>query len=140
MNYKLLRDYIARCPDYTFNIGFSIEVPKLLLTNKRGLINLGKERDRRLRYQSGYACNFKELIRKIQDCKELEYVMEVPVPIEDKLHWERLCARFEVNDELESTEYFMIDFLFPWVNIAVEIDSGYHRSRKIMIEQETSTF
>lgn len=89
--------------------------------------------------KSKYVRKFKKdilgLRSEVSDSKKKLYsfIQEFPIPIEDIELWNNILTQEGIpldNIEYRQRRYFILDFLFPYPGFIVEIDSGYHDSRK----------
>lgn len=130
MDLNLIKNYVIRDKYYVENIDGYI-VPKVLENN----INLHSNRKSILfNKDSKYSKNFRKLIdSKLTTEKYLNYIREFPIIIENKELWNNILNQFSIpiDDKMRKVNYFLIDYLFPYLGISVEIDSEYHNTRLI---------
>lgn len=122
-----LRDNIIYCfniDDYTF--------PRFINSRK---IDLKRNRENELlKKKSSYAKNFeKELTNPGQlinnkYTKFLTYIPEFPIPIENRKLWENILKELGLptNNKAWSINFFKLDYIFPYFDCCVEIDSSFH--------------
>ena len=121
--------------DYcTMRIG-NFRIPKYIVIGNN-IISLEDHRDKLIRQDSSWAPKFEGDINILRNrCKqkfdrELDYVREFPVFIQNKNLWETLKKKYNIEKIKQNTNYFVVDYLFYNLNIIIEIDSGFHISSR----------
>lgn len=134
MDIELIRKFALKSDLYTEKIEFGYEIPKTLRRFDGRIIYLLNSRKEALRKNgSSFSRNFEKdmntsiTILKGNDSKCLEYVKEFPIIIEDRGLWNDILNNFQISDvDIINTNYFFLDYFFPYLGIIVEIDSNYH--------------
>lgn len=127
MDLNLIRNYV---------IGMYFIPRKVKINNK--LIDIVFNREKAiLNDKSSYSINFKNFIDNNYNIKEYNYIEEFPIIIENVSLWNSILNSFSVSldDSIRNTRYFLLDYFFPYLGIAVEIDSKYHKARDIYVER-----
>lgn len=133
MDLNLIRNYVIRDKFYTAYIGMYFVPRKVKINNK--LIDVVFNREKAiLNDKSSYSINFKNLIDNNYNIKGYyNYIEEFPIIIENTSLWNNILNSFSVrlDDSIRNTRYFLLDYFFPYLGIAVEIDSKYHKAKII---------
>lgn len=132
MDLNLIRNYVIRDKFYTSCIGMYFIPRKVKINNK--LIDIVFNREKAiLNDKSSYSINFKNFIDNNYNIKEYNYIEEFPIIIENVSLWNSILNSFSVSldDSIRNTRYFLLDYFFPYLGIAVEIDSKYHKVKVI---------
>jgi hypothetical protein len=56
----------------------------------------------------------------------IKFDREIPLVIEDRGLWESLCIKYNVDQDKTKRTFFVVDYIFPYQNLIVEIDSILH--------------
>lgn len=132
-DYAILLNYLRNNQIYCFRIEDYI-LPKYI---NQGLTNLEKARNQELQSKkSSFVKNF-ELSLKTEISKSLPkknkelYLRNIPefiIPIENKELWRDLLKLngVESTNAAWNVKYFKLDYLFPYLDLCVEIDSNFH--------------
>lgn len=102
--------------------------PKIMLsnTNKFRLFSLQQSREDRLINSSKQELEF---------CNYFTgFIREVPFPILNLKLWNRLLDFYRISkdDKERRRNIHQIDFLFPLASLIIELDSEYHKRRRIL--------
>ncbi len=121
----IIRNRIYTDDEYTFSLG-NFRLPKYMY-----LPGSSKPHDLFLRRHDAYNTCDSPTSKGFRDDLKVwhpgKYIREFPVPIENKNLWEDLIKKFNVEETKRSTNYFLIDYVFPKKGLCVEIDgSQYH--------------
>lgn len=123
---SMIKRYVTRSSEYIFTItggNMIFSIPKLVYSENK-TINILKYRQKALAtQQSSFSLSFKEDIDKLG----INYIQEFPIIITEHEIWKDYLNYFGSTRE---TIYFSLDYYFPDIGLAVEIDSSYHDNRK----------
>ena len=130
LNYRLVSNYLKGNPTYCFDLD-EYTFPKYY-----GSVNLFNIRKVELLRRSKYALNFEQSLKtdipKLISKSNNKYlnciIPEFPIPIENKELWYDILNALEIDKShfAWNTGYFKLDYLFPYFNCCIEIDSRYH--------------
>lgn len=56
----------------------------------------------------------------------IKFDREIPLVIEDRKLWDSLCSKYNVDQDKTKRTFFMVDYIFPYHNLIVEVDSRLH--------------
>lgn len=56
----------------------------------------------------------------------IKFDREIPLVIENRGLWDSLCSKYNVDPDKTKRTFFVVDYIFPYQNLIVEIDSQYH--------------
>lgn len=109
---------------------------QILTKSNSSIKNLETDREERLKDST--LCNNKtfedfisRLVKSTYKGGELLYIKEFPLPV-DREKWRSICRkRFNnILGEVYWKNYVVLDYFFPVLGIAVELDSSYHEDDK----------
>lgn len=139
MNRDLIKNFVLRNNYYSFYIE-NYAIPKVLNTINKKNINIYQKRNESLmRRESSYSKKFYEDIEnslknsKLYN-KDLYYhsIKEFPIIIENRELWNNILNYLNIGVESSiNTNYFLLDYFFPYIGLCIEIDSDYHNSKKL---------
>ena len=125
-------------PQKVFKIG-DYTVPKFIHTKSCNSFDLEKKREESL-LESKNPNNtaFEEFIERLKNSTykrgELDYIKEFPLLIDTYTYRDiaklRLSPELAGCDEVYNKSFILLDYFFPKLGIAVELDSHYHDDRK----------
>lgn len=126
-------------PQKTFKIGEYYTVPKYIHTKSCNSYDLEKKREESL-LESKNPNNiaFEGFIERLRTSTykkgELDYIKEFPLLIDRSVYQDiarlRLPSELAGCDEIFNKSFILLDYFFPKLGIAVELDSHYHDQRK----------
>ena len=114
----------------------SYKIPKFILNKKasdNNIIELDKIWEKSIKNnKSPFQDNWINYLKSINRDKSIinNYIQEFPFIIDNEDLWIECCKQFEVSDKYYKTNYFLADFFFPKLGVIVEIDSGYHYTKR----------
>ena len=139
MNRDLIKNFVLRNNYYSFYIE-NYAIPKVLNTINKKNINIYQKRNESLmRRESSYSKKFYEDIEnslknsKLYN-KDLYYhsIKEFPIIIENRELWNNILNYLNIGVESSiNTNYFLLDYFFPYIGLCIEIDSDYHNGKKL---------
>lgn len=129
MNLNLIRNYVLRNNYYSINYN-EYFIPRYIKTSGKITLNMEKIINNFLsRKESSYSRKFREDIKIFGKTYKnySNYIREFPIIIENRNLWNNILNFLCIKDKnLERTNYFLLDFFFPYLGVIVEIDSEYH--------------
>ena len=130
---KCVENYVARNENkYYFTLNDKYFIPSALISSNRKRINILKNRNKLLKDQSSYSKNMKSYLRQLK----VSYVQEFIVFIQNSLLWNNILSSLNLQKEeyekYKSINYFSLDYFLEDYFICIEVDSDYHKSRKIL--------
>lgn len=131
MNEKILKEFVRRNPNYSFRLGDYI-IPSRLYSTHGKIINLKDNRklitEQTSKWSPKFRLKYDKFLNSIPELsrKYISYIQEMPIIIENRDYWHSLCDIYKVNSIRKETNYFILDYFFPYLGFAVEIDSDYH--------------
>lgn len=132
MYIELIRNFVLRNDYYSTEIE-GYQFPNVVVS-KGNRINIMVNRENNLRSrESSYSQKFREDIKSLRKSYKRfsEYIQEFPIIIEDRRLWNEIANYVGVKDSrLLNTNYFLLDFFFPYLGVIVEIDSEYHDKKR----------
>lgn len=137
MNVDLIKQFAINNNYYSCKIDYDYIIPRNILTKNNIYINLVDNRNKALlNNESSFSKEFEsDLINMIKTKsygRYLQYIKEFPIIVKDKVLWNNILDGFSVptdNTDLRDVNYFLIDFYLINFNIAIEIDSIYHKGK-----------
>lgn len=129
----LIRNFVQRSNYYSMDYNNYL-IPRFIRTV--GGIQLSMENilsNSLHRQESSYSQKFREDIKSLRKSYKRfsEYIREFPIIIEDRCLWNEIANYVGVKDSrLLNTNYFLLDFFFPYLGVIVEIDSEYHDKKR----------
>jgi hypothetical protein len=121
MNENIILNYLRDNRTYVFKVGDFI-LPKKLKTISGNKIDLETNRSNLLKQGSYWSPKFEKYLLSTN----IEYIKEVPFIIENMRLWRFLCNKYGTNKKYVNTNYFFADYVFPYYNLIIEIDSSMH--------------
>ena len=141
MNIDLIRNYVLRSRFYSTLLEDRYIIPRFIQVNKFGkLLDLSNHRNNLLLgNESFYSRTFRrDIISESMKSSRLlkpyyEYIREFPIVLDDRSLWNNIltCLGESIDSKKRDTSYFLLDYMFPYFGLAVEIDSEYHDNRQI---------
>lgn len=131
MNIELIRNFVLRNKYYITEIENGYIIPNKIKSFLEGkYINIIKNRNNSLnKTESSYSKRFKNDIRSLRGTYKIycNYIKEFPIIIEDRDLWDMITNKLGISN---NTNYYLLDYFFPYLGIAVEIDSEYHDTKQ----------
>lgn len=131
MNEKILKEFVRRNPNYSFRLG-DYTIPSRLYSTRGNIINLEYNRksitDQASEWSPKFRSKYDKFLNSIPELsrKYISYIQEMPIIIENRNYWNSLCNIYNVDNIKRDTNYFVLDYFFPYLGFAVEIDSNCH--------------
>lgn len=86
--------------------------------------NMEIKRDIYLNQGSKWSPLFRAILKHFYP--NIKFDREIPLVIEDRRLWDSLCNKYNVDPDKTKRTFFMVDYIFPYQNLIVEVDSRLH--------------
>lgn len=134
MYINLIRNFVLRSNYYSTNID-KYRIPTKIRTLQGKFVDIVQNRNNSLfRRESSYSIRFREDIKNLKKTYGIycEFIQEFPIIIEDRDLWNNITNYLGIsNKKFKDTNYFLLDFFFPYLGVIVEVDSEYHDTKKL---------
>lgn len=117
--------YVTKSNDYVIHSDLFM-IPKYIdhyqITNLS--FNMEIKREIYLNQGSKWSPLFRAILKHFYS--NIKFDREIPLVIEDRKLWESLCSKYNVDQDKTERTFFMVDYIFPYQNLIVEVDSRLH--------------
>lgn len=86
--------------------------------------NIEIKREKYLNQGSKWSPLFRAILKHFYP--NIKFDREIPLVIENRKLWNSLCSKYNVDKDKTKRTFFVVDYIFPYHNLIVEVDSRLH--------------